>query len=60
MYGKSVDRSNMEGAKEVVTNWQTHTSNVQDESKNPRNFKTLNKKAVIDGKVTAPQNRMYR
>ena len=35
-------------------------SNILDDSNNPRNFKALNKKAVIDGKVTARENYNFR
>lgn len=59
MYGKP-DRTSGEGAREVTTFWKTHISNAQDDSNNPRNFKNLNKHAVIEGRVTAKENRAYR
>tara|TARA_B110001469_G_C9414744_1_gene211976 strand:+ start:122 stop:328 length:207 start_codon:yes stop_codon:yes gene_type:complete len=45
-YGKP-DQLNQEGAAQVCTSWKIHKSNITDDSKNPRNFKTLNKRAVI-------------
>ena len=53
MYGKA-DKSDGEGAREVTGFWKTHVSKADDINNNPRNFKSLNKKAVIQGRVTAP------
>ena len=58
-YGKP-DQLNQEGAAQVCTSWKIHKSNITDDSKNPRNFKTLNKRAVIQGATTAIDNREFR
>ena len=58
-YGKP-DQTNQEGASAVCTSWQFHQPRNVDDSSNPRNFKALNKKAVIKGNVTAKDNYQFR
>ena len=58
-YGKP-DQLNQEGAGAVTSSWQYHNPKGSDDSTNPRNFKALNKKAVISGNVTAKENYKFR
>ena len=58
-YGRP-DQTNQEGAGAVCTSWKFHIETEDTGDNNPRNFKKLNKKAVIDGMVTAHQNWEYR
>ena len=52
-YGKP-DQMTQEGASEICQSWLVHKPRYDKEVDNPRNFKLLNYKAVIDGNVTAP------
>ena len=58
-YGKS-DLSNQEGAGEVTTSWKFHTAKQSSDDNNPRDFKKLNKRAILDGMITAKDNYKYR
>ena len=52
-FGKP-DQMTQEGASEVCSSWRVHQPKYDSHNDNPRNFKLLNYKAVIDGQVTAP------
>jgi hypothetical protein len=58
-YGRP-DQGNREGAGQVCTSWKVHVPNHGGHENNPRNFKTLNKRAVIGGATTAVDNREFR
>ena len=58
-YGKS-DLSNQEGAGEITTSWKTHSAKQTSDDNNPRDFKKLNKRAILDGMITAKDNYKYR
>ena len=44
----------------MTTSWKVHSVKQNDISNNPRDFKKLNKKAVLTGMVTAKDNYKFR
>ena len=51
-YGKP-DKNKQEGADKVTTSWHYHNAENNDNKFNPRDFKKLNKFAVVGGMVTS-------
>ena len=58
-YGKT-DKCKQEGAGAVTTSWLYHKSKLTDDKHNPRDFKKLNKFAVVGGMVTSKDNYQFR
>jgi hypothetical protein len=58
-YGKT-DKSKQEGAGVITTSWLYHRSKMNDDQHNPRDFKKLNKFAVVGGMVTSKDNYKFR
>ena len=58
-YGKT-EKTKQEGAGVITTSWSYHRSNMKDEKHNPRDFKKLNKFAVVGGMVTSKDNYKFR
>ena len=58
-YGKT-DKVKQEGAGVITTSWLYHKSKLTDDKHNPRDFKKLNKFAVVGGMVTSKDNYKFR
>ena len=58
-YGKPENNS-QEGAGDVTRSWQYPSNKRNDSTNNPRDFKKLNKRAVLDGMITARDNYKFR
>ena len=58
-YGKT-DKTKQEGAGVITTSWLFHKSKGTSMSSNPRDFKKLNKFAVVGGMVTSKDNYKFR
>jgi hypothetical protein len=58
-YGKA-EKNKQEGAGVITTSWLYHMSKLNDDKHNPRDFKKLNKFAVVGGMVTSKDNYQFR
>ena len=58
-YGKT-EKTKQEGAGVITTSWLYHQSKNADDKHNPRDFKKLNKFAVVGGMVTSKDNYVFR
>ena len=58
-YGKT-EKAKQEGAGVITTSWLYHKSKMNDQMHNPRDFKKLNKFAVVGGMVTSKDNYQFR
>ena len=54
-YGKA-DKSKQEGVGVITSSWLYHKNRMSDDNSNPRDFKKLNKFAVVGGMVTSKDN----
>ena len=58
-YGKT-EKTKQEGAGIITSSWLYHQSKTSDDKHNPRDFKKLNKFAVVGGMVTSKDNYEFR
>ena len=58
-YGKA-EKSKQEGVGIITTSWLSHKTRSGDDVHNPRDFKKLNKFAVVGGMVTSKDNYQWR
>ena len=58
-FGKT-DKNKQEGASVITTSWLTNHSRISSDKHNPRDFKKLNKFAVVGGMVTSKDNYRFR